>query len=206
MGLGYKAISTSNENTPFENLLAQGVLADAVFGFRLSRYTTDKGIGAEMTIGGINTAKYVPGTVAYFPVTSKGYWQIALHGSDVGGAKVGSAGQAAIDTGTTLIIAPPAVAKAIYAKIPGAKPAPSQGDGFYSFPCSTNPKPAVSLNFGGQLYGIDPLDFDLGPETHGSNMCVGAIVGVDAGEPNLWIVGDAFLKNVSASSDPMNSC
>ena len=204
MGLGYRAISTTGEKTPFENLLAQGVLAEPVFGFRLSRYATDKGAGAEMTIGGTNTAKYDSSTLVFLPVTSKGYWQIELAGADVDGTKISKAGQAAIDTGTTLIIAPPAIAKAIYAKIPGAKLAHSLGDGFYSFPCSTSPKPAVSLNFGGRLFEINSLDFNLGAEAQGSDMCVGAIVGTNVGDSNLWIIGDTFLKNVSAACDGLD--
>lgn len=59
----------------------------------------------------------------------------------------------------------PDVAKAFYAQIPGSKVAPKDiGDGFYTFPCSTQ-LGQISIGFGDKQYPIDAKDFNLGAAT-----------------------------------------
>ncbi|KAG8875096.1 Type I transmembrane sorting receptor [Tulasnella sp. 332] len=115
--------------------------------------------------------------------------------SDTPASRAASSALAAvIDSGTTLIYVPVASAKALYAKIPGAKAAPADiGAGFYTYPCSAN-LGTVSIGFGSKQYAINPSDFNLGQATNGSTECVGGIIGEDVGG-NLAIVGDEFMKN-----------
>lgn len=108
--------------------------------------------------------------------------------------------QAAIDTGTTLIVTSTSQAKAFYAAIPGAKPS-SIGPGFWTFPCTS--QPTVSLQFGGTPFPIPPSLFNLGQESSGSKNCVGAIVGSQSF--NFWIVGDTFLQTVYSTFDLGNN-
>ncbi|KAG8945216.1 hypothetical protein FRC04_001122 [Tulasnella sp. 424] len=101
---------------------------------------------------------------------------------------------AVIDSGTILIVIPTAAAKALYAKIPGAKTAHSSfGPGFYTYPCDCNLGP-ITLSFNGDKYAINPVDFNLGPISSGSSTCVAGIVGGDAGD-GIAIIGDEFMKN-----------
>lgn len=74
---------------------------------------------SEMTLGGRDSTKYT-GDFTTVPVTQQTYWQVALDDVTVDGASAGAAtpGQAAIDTGTTIILAPTAAAKQIMAQIP----------------------------------------------------------------------------------------
>lgn len=100
--------------------------------------------------------------------TRQGYWQIKLDGAGVGTPLPASAGQAAIDTGTTIILAPTGAARAIFSQIPGARAAPlisSPGMTFYTYPCGTQSIP--SITFGGKKYSINANDFNLGTLTAG---------------------------------------
>lgn len=124
----------------------------------------------------------------------------------------------AIDTGTTLIAGPSDDVTAIWSSV-GGTPSPAN-PGFFRFrayhiiqlhvfprklicpiACSTNV--AVSLSFGsGKSWPINVQDMNLGPETRGSSMCLGAIFDLSmgtnidpqpgSGTPN-WIIGDTFL-------------
>jgi hypothetical protein len=83
--------------------------------------------------------------------------------------------QVAIDTGTTLIGVPSAVAQAIYAQIPNsqAMTAASGYAGYYQYPCSQNVN--VTLQFGGLSYSINNADFNLGAfSSQNTNLCTGA--------------------------------
>lgn len=75
---------------------------------------------SEMTLGGRDSTKYT-GDFTTVPVTQQTYWQVALDKVTVDGASAGvsTPGQAAIDTGTTVVLAPTTAAREIMAKIPG---------------------------------------------------------------------------------------
>lgn len=72
-----------------------------------------------MTLGGRDSDKYT-GNFTTVPVTEQTYWQVALDSVTVNGESAGddTPGQAAIDTGTTVVLAPTAAAKEIMGSIP----------------------------------------------------------------------------------------
>lgn len=74
---------------------------------------------SEMTLGGRDSTKYT-GDFTTVPVTQQTYWQVALDKVTVDGKSAGTdtPGQAAIDTGTTIVLAPTKAAKQIMNKIP----------------------------------------------------------------------------------------
>ena len=165
----------------------------------------------------------------------------------VNGATAGAytRGQAIIDTGTTLVLAPPAAAAAIFALIPDAFPLSAEADDgdqtFYAYPCATPAAYIPAVRFGGKSFGINPLDFNFGLLTPsfarlignealavrleteartgtgtgtgtaeadygGAENCVAAIVGTDvAPQGDLYVVGDAFLKNWYATFNYVNA-
>lgn len=147
-----------------------------------------------------------------------------------------------IDTGTTLILAPRAAAKAIFELIPGAFPL--FGDDysdqtFFAYPCSMPSNYMPALQFAGKSFGINSLDFNfgvltsafarlIGNETMAIELeievesgaakteletgdlteasCVAAIVGTDVDpQENLYVVGDAFLKNWYSTFNYVNA-
>ena len=65
--------------------------------------------------------------------------------------------------------------------------------------CNTNV--TVSMSFGGQLWPISPLDFNNGPTSQGSSLCVGGIFDLSLAEnytssDPAWVIGDTFLVRI----------
>jgi len=202
MGLGFGSIAQSGATPFWQNA---GI---PTFSFALTRYddsssNADVNPGGFITVGGTNS-NYFTGSINFISLLSQSYWLIPLDGLSVNGQLIsGSASNnCAIDTGTTLIGAPPAVVQAAYAQITGASQGPAQSgvSGYWQYPCSA--KPTVALTFGGISYTISPADFNIGQVSGqrvslSNSMCLGALFETPQSNasPN-WIVGDTFLKNV----------
>lgn len=76
LGMGWPQISVDKLTPPFQGLMMDKTACPkGVFAFWLNRSGTSAQ-GGEMTLCGIDTAKYT-GTVAYEKVTRDAYWQIA---------------------------------------------------------------------------------------------------------------------------------
>lgn len=74
-------------------------------------------------------------------------------------------GQAIIDTGTTLVLAPTAAANAIFDLIPNSFPIPFAGytdQTFFAYPCATPSSYIPAIRFGGKSFAFNPLDFNFG--------------------------------------------
>jgi len=219
MGMGFSTIAQTGAPTYFENLISQGVVSKPEFAFYLGRGKSGTQTKSELTLGGVDTSRYT-GTPTAVAVTTPGYWQVALDSVQVNGASAGptTAGQAAIDTGTTLILAPTAAFALIVAAIPGAIPVPMGTETLAVYPCNTANKYIPKIVFGGKAYAINPLDFNLGTVTStfgldlGNNTlanildgvldpllntyCLAGVVGGDIDPTeNLYVVGDTFIKN-----------
>lgn len=216
MGMGFSAIANSGQPTFFERLMALGEVSKPEFSFYLGRAASGTGSSSELTLGGADSSKYT-GTPKSHPVTVKGYWQLALDAVSVSGKNAANtAGQSAIDTGTSIIIAPNAAASSIFAQIPGAYPmllaSGSLAETLYAYPCNTPASALPEFVFGNTSYGLNALDFNLGsvglslstvaPQILETDLlgtgasCTAAIIGVDI-EPgeSFYVVGDTFLKS-----------
>jgi len=161
--------------------------------------------GGVFTLGGTNSSLFT-GDIDFqnMPTSPPSFWLLSLSSVTVGGKSVqitsGDSAVSAIDTGTTLIGGPSNDVAAIWAAVPGSGPSQAQ-QGFFNFPCST--QVSVSLSFGGKSWAINPQDMNIGQESRGSTMCLGAIFDLSmgtniesgSGNPN-WVIGDTFLKNV----------
>lgn len=119
-GMAFSSIAQDGGTTYFENLIAAGTVDTDEFGFYMGRLASGTEDDSEMTLGGRDSTKYT-GSFTTVPVTSETYWQVALDNVTVDGTIAGSdtAGQAAIDTGTTVVLAPTTAAKEIMKQIPG---------------------------------------------------------------------------------------
>ncbi|CAG8527687.1 2573_t:CDS:1 [Ambispora gerdemannii] len=195
LGMGLDKLSSQNAKTPFTQLVEQKAVKDPVFGFFLGRQKDGRGNKSQLTLGGVDSTKFT-GQLKYNKLVGKnGYWEIALGDASVNGKPLGfSKKTAIIDTGTTLLIVPPADAAAIHKAIKGS--VNQQGE--YFVPCNT--KAVVSLTFGGVTYKISPKDLAR-ERTNQHNLCVSGIAGDNIGGPNQWLVGDTFLKNVYSAYD-----
>lgn len=126
-GMAFSAAARDKDTTFFENLVASGAVKKDEFGFYLGRFASGTGNDSELTLGGRDSTKYT-GSFVTVPVTSGPGWQIALDNVKVHGLVAGShtKGQAVIDTGTSLFLAPPAAAEEIMSQIPGSLAIPLQ--------------------------------------------------------------------------------
>jgi len=193
LGMALDQLSSQGAVTPFSNLVKQGVVQQPLFGFFLGREKDNT--QGQLTLGGVDNSLF-KGSISFNKlVNNQGFWEIAMDDASVDGKPLGFQQKTAIiDTGTTLLIAPPNDAAAIHAKIPGSK---QSGDNFV-VPCDT--KAVVSLTFGGQEFKISDKDLARIP-TGQNNECVSGIAGGVIGGPDQWLVGDTFLKNVYSVFD-----
>ncbi|KAI9444474.1 acid protease [Lactarius indigo] len=193
LGMGYESISTYGASPVFQSLVSQGQVSRAtqVFSFYFAES------GSELYIGGTNQNLY-KGSFTYMRVTERGYWQGSFDGISVNGKTVVHRQDAIIDTGTTLVIGDTVSVRAIYAQIPGSK---DNGDGTWTIPCNFNTP--VSITFSRKAFSISPSTFNLGPQSPGSNDCVGGFGVIDG--LSFWIIGDVFLQNVYTAFDLGNN-
>ncbi|KAG6360358.1 hypothetical protein INS49_011416 [Diaporthe citri] len=166
-GMAFSFLAKGNAITFFENLVASGAVEKDEFSFYLGRLASGTGSDSEMVLGGRDSTKYT-GPFVTLPVVSETYWQVDLDNVKVRGLVAGlhTKGQAAIDTGTPMIIAPPAAAREIMSQIPGSLPLSMQihGSAFdmFLFPCDTADSYIPSITFAGANFQISPVDFNIG--------------------------------------------
>ena len=131
-------------------------------------------------------------------VNQQGFWEGAMDAITVNGQDAGLQGRTAIlDTGTTLIVAPPHDVAAVHALIQGAH---DVGQGTFTVPCATNA--SVALSFGGTSFAIDPRDIAFQPaDPNDPTDCISGISSGQIGGATEWLVGDVFLKNAYYSTD-----
>jgi hypothetical protein len=198
MGLAQSSLSTQKTSTPIESLASAGLVPAAIVSYKLSRLADNKNDG-EITFGALDDSKFDSTTLVTLPnVNSQGFWEASLDSVSVNGADLGLNGRTTIlDTGTTLMIVPPADAAAIHQNIPGAQ---SDGQGGFIVPCNTNA--SVALTYSGQLFTIDPRDLAAQSLDSQSTNCASGIASGDvSNNQNEWLVGDTFLKNAYFSTD-----
>ncbi|KAA1471763.1 acid protease [Dentipellis sp. KUC8613] len=199
IGMAFGTIAQSRHPTFFENLIQARRLATPMFSVHLAR---NQATGSEICFGCYDSSK-TAGGITWVPVKSKTYWSVGMDAVVVNKRVAKTNIYAAIDTGTTLIYLPAQLAASVYALIPGAKKANQYGNGFYTYPCMS--QPVISLSFNGKHFAINPYDFNLGRTSSQSMDCVGGILGLDNGfASNLAIIGDEFLKSWYSTYDYAN--
>ena len=184
MGLAKSTLSNQGVLTPVESLAQQGLISEAITSYKLSRVSSGVNDG-EITFGGLDSTKFDSSTLVTFQnVNPNGFWEGNVDAS-VNGQDLGLQGRTAIlDTGTTLIIAPPADAEAVHAKIPGSK---SDGQGGFTIPCTNTA--VVSLAFGGQSFDINSTDLLFAPVNQNdlTGDCISGISSGQIGGPTQWL-------------------
>ncbi|KAL1409399.1 hypothetical protein Q8F55_003382 [Vanrija albida] len=211
VGLGYytgrhgNKVSTGPEKTPVDNLIAQGTLPPGSQLFTSAFYSTRNPEKSFYTFGYIDEDLVAQSgqSLKWAPIDgSQGYWQFPSTTARVGGKAVTGipSNQVAIaDTGTSLALVHPAVAKALYAQIPDVV---TDRDGFYHFPNSSISKlPKFEVAVGPNLWTIQPEDLAYLWDD-ADQLWVG---GVQALNDGLSIFGDSFLKSVYAVWDRGNN-
>lgn len=192
LGLGYASLAKNGILPPFQNMLHQGILDEPLFSFYLGRGDNN---GGELRFGSIDGKKH-RNQLQWLPVQFQQYWEVALEEFKMGNFSRKGA-RAAIDTGTSLIICPNEAAETINKQI-GAEPI---FGGLYKVNCNDISKlPPVTFSFksenGIATFTLPATDYILKAE---GGECLSSFIGVDlfssdAGQPELWVLGDSFLK------------
>jgi len=199
MGLAFTSLGQTRADPWWLTAVNSGQWDQPLFGFYLARYVDDPSVsvlesnGGSMDLGFTNSAYYT-GSINYVSLTAQTYWLIPLGGITINGKMLTPGGQAAIDTGTSLIGGPSGAVENLYAQVPGAHEGTGDFAGYYVYPCSTNI--TVSLKFGGTDYSIHTSDFSRSTNLPG-NICFGSFFAINLNSDAVqWIIGDSFLKNV----------
>jgi len=199
MGLAQSNLSEQRTPTPIESLASAGLVPDSVVSYKISRVADNLNDG-QITFGGLDNTKFDPNTLVSVPnVNPQGFWEASLDSASVNGVDTGLTGRTTIlDTGTTLMVLPPADATVIHQNIPGAQ---EDGQGGFTIPCTTNA--SVALTYSGQSFTIDPRDLAFQPvdANNPQGDCVSGISSGSIGTVTQWLVGDTFLKNAYFSTD-----
>ncbi|KAK0541112.1 hypothetical protein OC835_000322 [Tilletia horrida] len=184
-GMAFQSISAFPYPGFFDSLRYAGVLSAPMFAFRLG----DSG-SSSLTLGGYPAAE-VSGNISWIPINpNNGFWAVAGKITGVGSIT------AILDTGTTAIVAPPSSAVALFRSL-------GMGvrvyDGVYYGAFSCNEPPKITLTFGGKAVTLAGVSQTLGTDDDGA--CLSSIVGQDTGTGNVWIAGDAYLRNIISIFD-----
>ncbi|BGP14335.1 hypothetical protein JCM10213v2_002282 [Rhodosporidiobolus nylandii] len=205
MGLAYPALSQAfSSSLPFTLYSQSQGGRPQWFGMRLSNTAV-----SQLTFGGYNRAR-VAGSVKWFNVKLetgaqfRTYWQIGASAPYVNGVQaVSSRTNHILDSGTTLVVAPPSAAAEFWASVPNSAVYDSN---FWTYPC--NSPPNVEFSFARQtlkMFGIAADDFNLGYLPEDNSRCVGAVIAQNLGLGSSWILGDAFLTSWYIIHDVANN-
>jgi saccharopepsin len=187
-GLGYDTIAVQRVVPPFYHMVNRGLIDEPVFSFWLNSKDAG-GDGGELVFGGTNPKHYV-GDIHYAPVKRKGYWEVELEKVSFGGEdlELDPVG-AAIDTGSSLIIAPSTLADLINKELGGKKNFAGQ----YVVDCARIPElPDFGFTFNGKEFKLTAEEYILQVQ----GQCISGFMGMDIPAPMgpLWIIGDVFLR------------
>ncbi|POR31691.1 Aspartic protease PEP3 [Tolypocladium paradoxum] len=189
MGLGFSNtnnVKPQKQKTFFENVLPS--LNEPVFTADLR-----KGAVGAYTFGAVDRTKFT-GDLTWIPVnTTNGFWQFSSEKFGVGGeaAQPGTPGaQAMADTGTTLLLADPAIVEAYYSKVQGAQLTGKKPQ--FTVPCNAQ-LPDLDLDIGGMYMArVAGSDINFAPFGDGSR-CFGGLQ--ESPVPGLGIYGDILFKS-----------
>merc|ERR1711934_1106233 len=142
------------------------------------------GVGGEMTLGGTDSAHYT-GDLTYVPVSRPKYWQISVDSFSIGNlSKV----EGIVDTGTSLLVAPPDVVSAFGKKIGATLVAGKE----WTLDCSkVAGLPDLDIMIGGKNFPLKGSDYVLNV----SGQCLLGMMGMDLSREGLsLILGDVFIR------------
>lgn len=200
-GLGYDTISVQHTVPPFYHMVNRDLVDEQLFSFWLN--DAEKGgeeNGGELIFGGVDPNHY-KGNITWAPVQRKGYWEVELQNIKFGGEYIDlDPVGAAIDTGSSLLIAPTTIADLINHELGAVK----NWAGQYTLDCSVVPDlPEFCFVFAGKDFCLEGKDYVLQVQ----DQCISGFMGMDIPEPMgpLWIVGDVFLRKFYSIYDLGNN-
>ena len=200
MGLGFNTLAHDSTVPVFDNIVKSGKLDWNVFGFY---YSLNEEKNSELMIGDIDNRKYT-GKIHWVPVTPDPYyWTIVVQDVRFGHKSTGlckGGCLAAVDTGTTLMLAPSKDLDTLYK--------------FLSDGCDLKNMPDLVFVIDGKNYNIpatsymisvvDGLEEDPGIHSEKvSDECLFAFVALDIDPPYgpVWVLGNIFMNSYYVAFD-----
>jgi hypothetical protein len=180
MGMGFQSIAVDGMQPAWYSAVMQNG-GDKTFGVYLGG---GSGVGGEMTLGGSDKAHYT-GDLTYVPVSRAKYWQISVDSFSIGGlSKV----EGILDTGTSLLVAPPDVVSAFGKKIGATNVLNKE----WTIDCSKiDSLPELEIKIAGKSFNLSGKDYVLNV----SGQCLLGMTGMDLSREGLsLILGDVFLR------------
>ncbi|KAI3333761.1 aspartic peptidase domain-containing protein [Ustulina deusta] len=189
LGLAFSTINTvqpEQQKTFFDNVMSS--LAEPLFTADLRA-----GTNGAYEFGRIDTTKFT-GDMTFVDIdNSQGFWQFTSDTFAVDGGKSQTSvagNQAIADTGTTLLLADPAVATAYYGQVDGA--VDDQQQGGFTIPCNAT-LPDLQLAVGNATATIKGADLSFAPVDATGETCFGGLQAGSSG--GLQVYGDIFFKS-----------
>jgi len=179
MGMAFQAIAVDGMQPAWYSALSAD--DDKAFGVYLGGTS---GVGGEMTFGGADSAHYT-GDINYVPVSRAKYWQVSVDSFSVGNlTKI----EAIVDTGTSLLVAPPDVVTAFGKQIGATLVAGKE----WTLDCSkVAGLPDLDIMIGGKAYPLKGSDYVLSV----SGQCLLGMMGMDLSHEGLSVIlGDVFIR------------
>ncbi|KAL0083992.1 endopeptidase [Phycomyces blakesleeanus] len=199
-GLGYSNIAVKHVVPPFYHMIDRDLIDEQIFSFKINNADEDEANGGELIFGGADSNHYV-GELGWSNVRRKGYWEVDLEDIKFGGESIElDPIGAAIDTGSSLLVAPTTIADLINKELGAEK----NWSGQYILDCAKIPDlPEFCFVFGGKDYCLTGQDYVLKVQ----DQCISGFIGMDIPEPAgpLWIVGDVFLRKFYSVYDLKNN-
>jgi cathepsin D len=195
--LGLGRTGDNDQGTPIimQALSDAGLIDANILGINLPRIADGVNDG-QITFGDVDTEKFT-GDIVYTN-TASGYdlWLIPVDDAGVDGTAAGFTNkQAIVDTGSSFILLPKADMDQIHSMIPGAQPV----DDEFVVPCSTTAP--LQFTFSGATFDVSTVDY-IAASDGSSDMCSSNIKELpDYYGPDMWLLGDVFLKNVYSVFD-----
>ncbi|KAI8335163.1 endopeptidase [Chlamydoabsidia padenii] len=204
LGLGYDTIAVKQTVPPFFQIVNNDLVEEPVFSFWLGNVDENNGDkpdqGGELVLGGTDPDHY-HGNITWLPVKRKGYWEVQMDDIKFDGenAELEPVG-AAIDTGSSLLVAPTTIAELINRQLGAEK----NWTGQYTLDCAKVPDlPEFCFVFNGNDFCLEGKDYILQVQ----DQCISGFMGMDIPAPAgpMWIVGDVFLRKYYSIYDLGNN-
>ena len=196
LGMAWPEIAVNKITPPFFELVAQKKVAKPSFAFHL----TSDGSKGELTLGGTDPAHHT-GNFSYVPVSKKGYWQTIGETVTFNNKNVASKINVVVDSGTSLLAFPTAIAKELNAQL--GCTSSLKGECIYTKCPPAGSLPDLVLTMGGKPYTLTQEDYIMKVTALGETECLSGFMGIDVPPPMgpVWIFGDIFMRKYYVEFD-----
>ncbi|KAG0347716.1 1,3-beta-glucanosyltransferase [Podila humilis] len=179
-------------STVLESILNHELIPAQLFGVWLGSSedhaaSNANGMDGEFVFGSIDATKF-EGELTFLPISHPTFWQVPVEGLMVEGQNLHVAGDAIIDTGTTLMVFPTEQSKRINKAIGGISD-PWQG---WILPCGSNQEGSLEFVMGGRTFEVRRKDLVREKVKGRKGWCYSAVTSTPG---DVMIFGDVFIRN-----------